>query len=150
MNTLCYDCMWSISARTGHAPGAAHVAPDSFRSLTHKIPPNLGSTSHQASGDMECSHRHGFSLPISSLGSNDDELTTMTPTRALAIACTPKQSARHQAGALLPAAAAPSASPQTVRASVTPSHGPYIAWIRRGHSLFIDIPIGITQDYIRQ
>lgn len=32
---------------------------------------------------MECSHRHGFSLPISSLGSNDDELTTMTPTRAL-------------------------------------------------------------------
>jgi hypothetical protein len=38
---------------------------------------------------MECSHRHGFSLPISSLGSNDDELTTMTPTRALAIACTP-------------------------------------------------------------
>jgi hypothetical protein len=81
---------------------------------------------------------------ISSLGSNDDD------TDARAGHCMhPKQSARprHQAGALLPAAAAPSASPQTVRASVTPGHGPYIAWIRRGHSLFI--PIGITQDYIR-
>lgn len=133
VNTLCYDF-------------AAHVAPDSlFRSLTHKIPPNLGSTTHQASGDMECSHRHGFSSRSPAL-----EATTMTPTRALAIACTPS----NQLGLgikLVRCCRLPlhrRLPPQTVRASVTPGHGPYIAWIRRGHNLFI--PIGITQDYIRQ